>query len=59
MSANSPPTGSQRGQVYLTDGHHYFNRPGPQLVESLEILAELLHPESIEPRHRGRGWMPL
>ena len=48
-----------KGQVYLTDGHHFFNRPGPRLVESLEILAELLHPASIQPRHRGQGWMPL
>ena len=48
-----------KGQVYLTDGHHFFNRPGPRLVESLEILAEVLHPESAEPRHRGQAWMPL
>ncbi len=47
------------GQVFLTDGHHFFNRPGPRLVESLEILAEILHPESIAPRHRGPAWMPL
>ncbi len=31
-------------QVYLTDGNQYFNRPGPRLVDSLEILAEILHP---------------
>jgi iron complex transport system substrate-binding protein len=52
-------TAVTKGQVFLTDGHHFFNRPGPRLVESLEILAELLHPESIEPRHRGSAWMPL
>lgn len=34
------------GQIYLTDGNQYFNRPGPRLVESLEILAEILHPEA-------------
>jgi iron complex transport system substrate-binding protein len=33
------------GRVYLTDGSHYFSRPGPRLVDSLEILAHLLHPE--------------
>ena len=48
-----------KGQVYLTDGHHFFNRPGPRLVESLEILIELLQPETSEPRHRGQSWMPL
>ena len=47
------------GKVYLTDGHHFFNRPGPRLVESLEVLAELLHPERIDTRHRGDAWMPL
>ncbi len=33
------------GRVYVTDGSHYFNRPGPRLVDSLEILAHALHPE--------------
>lgn len=31
-------------RVYLTDGNAYFNRPGPRLVESIEILAACLHP---------------
>lgn len=33
-------------RVYLTDGNAYFNRPGPRLVESLEILAACVHPEA-------------
>ncbi len=32
------------GRVHLTDGNQYFNRPGPRLVESLEMLAAILHP---------------
>ena len=32
------------GRVYVTDGNAYFNRPGPRLVDSLEILAHALHP---------------
>lgn len=32
-------------RVYVTDGNQYFNRPGPRLAESLEILAEILHPD--------------
>ncbi|TDJ70363.1 MAG: cobalamin-binding protein [Planctomycetota bacterium] len=32
------------GRVYLADGNSYFNRPGPRLVESLEILAACVHP---------------
>ena len=39
-------------------GHHYMNRPGPRLVESLEILAEILHSDVFAPRHRGSGWEP-
>ncbi len=33
------------GRVYVTDGSHYFSRPGPRLVDSLEILAHTLHRE--------------
>jgi iron complex transport system substrate-binding protein len=47
------------GHVYFADGNRYFNRPGPSLVESLEILAELVHPEEFGPSHRGTGWQPL
>jgi iron complex transport system substrate-binding protein len=43
-------------RVYLTDGNQYFNRPGPRLVESLEILAELLHPGAYHFGHEGTGW---
>jgi iron complex transport system substrate-binding protein len=32
-------------QVYLIDGSHYFNRSGPRLVDSLEMIAATLHPE--------------
>ena len=31
-------------RVYVTDGSAYFNRPGPRLVESLEIMAACVHP---------------
>ena len=34
------------GRVYLVDGSAYFSRPGPRLVDSLEILAHALHPEA-------------
>jgi len=33
------------GEVWLADGNAYFNRPGPRLVDSAEILAEIMHPE--------------
>ncbi len=46
-------------RVFVPDGNQYFNRPGPRLVESLEILAELLHPHLFPARHSGTGWIRL
>ena len=43
-------------QVFLTDGNQYFNRPGPRLSESLEILAEIIHEEDFNFGHKGSGW---
>lgn len=45
-------------RVYIAEGNQYFNRPGPRLVESLEILAELLHPQAFHYGHEGTGWLP-
>ncbi|MCG8421665.1 MAG: ABC transporter substrate-binding protein [Proteobacteria bacterium] len=43
-------------RVYLADGNAYFNRPGPRIVESLEILAGCLHPgEFSDFLHVHRG----
>ncbi|MBI3653869.1 MAG: cobalamin-binding protein [Acidobacteria bacterium] len=47
----------QEGQVFVADGNQYFNRPGPRVVESLEILAELFHPQTFQFGHEGTGWM--
>lgn len=44
-------------RVFVADGNQYFNRPGPRLVESLEILAELFHPKAFRFGHEGEGWM--
>lgn len=41
----------QNGRVYATDGSHFFSRPGPRIVESLEILAHLIHPDLFPPPH--------
>lgn len=35
----------QAGRVYLADGVAYFNRSGPRIVDSLEMLAAMIHPE--------------
>jgi iron complex transport system substrate-binding protein len=49
----------REGRVFLTDGNQFFNRPGPRLVESLEILAEILHPEAFRFGQEGKGWQRL
>ena len=47
----------QRDRIFVADGNQYFNRPGPRIVKSLEILAEIFHPELFPPRYEGKGWM--
>ena len=46
----------RNGRVFMTDGNQYFNRPGPRVVESAEILADILHPGRCDFGHHGRGW---
>ena len=46
------------GQVFIVDGNQYFNRPGPLLVDSLEMLAEILHPKLFSFGFSGRAWSP-
>ena len=42
----------RNNRVFVIDGNHYFNRPGPRLIDSLEILSYLLHPELFDlPRN--------
>jgi iron complex transport system substrate-binding protein len=40
---NSIPAANSR-QVYVVNASAYFARPGPRIVDSLEILAGILHP---------------
>lgn len=35
----------RQNRVFVIDGNAYFSRPGPRLVDSLELLAHTLHPE--------------
>ena len=46
----------REGRVIIADGNQFFNRPGPRLAESLEILAEALHPTIFRFGHEGSGW---
>jgi len=49
----------RQNQVFLTDGNQYFNRPGPRLIESLEILAEIMYPRIFSFGHEDKGWQLL
>ena len=42
------------GRLFVLDGQAYVSRPGPRLIESLELLAHLLHPEEF-PDRPGRA----
>jgi iron complex transport system substrate-binding protein len=45
------------GRVFAVDGNAYFNRSGPRLVDSAEILGYLFHPELFEaPRVAQPAW---
>ncbi|WP_416208516.1 ABC transporter substrate-binding protein [Fodinibius sp.] len=48
----------QNKQVYIADGDHYFNRPGPRLVDSARILAEIIHP-SLFRKEEHPEWINL
>jgi iron complex transport system substrate-binding protein len=44
----------QTGKVYVVNANAYFSRPGPRIVDSLEILAGILHPNEF-PEFAARG----
>ncbi len=43
------------GAIYIADASAYFARPGPRIVDSLEILAGILHPEEF-PEFAARNF---
>jgi iron complex transport system substrate-binding protein len=49
----------QAGRVFAVDGSAYFSRPGPRIVDSLEILAHLIHPELFPPPPLEGAFAPI
>jgi len=47
------------GRVYAADGSSYFSRSGPRIVDGLEILATILHPEAAAWPTPPESWTPL
>ncbi|MGQ0553415.1 MAG: ABC transporter substrate-binding protein [Planctomycetota bacterium] len=46
LLAQMPWPAVREGRVWLADGNAFFNRPGPRIVDSLEIMAACVHPEA-------------
>jgi iron complex transport system substrate-binding protein len=42
---------------FVVDGNQFFNRPGPRLVESVEIYAEIIHPSLFKFNHQQIVWI--
>jgi iron complex transport system substrate-binding protein len=47
------------GRVYAVNGSAYFSRPGPRLVDGLEILANIIHPETFPPANFSESVLRL
>lgn len=47
----------KNNRLYIADGNQYFNRPGPRVVDSVEIIAELLRPKQFAFGYEGSGWI--
>ena len=49
----------REGQVFAVDGSSYFNRPGPRVVDGLEVLAQILHPNLMPAIHGPEAFCRL
>ncbi len=47
------------GCGFIADGNLHFNRSGPHILDTVDLLAEILHPDVFEPRREGIGWRRL
>ena len=46
----------REGRVALIDGNQYVNRPGPRVVETMEIISEIINPQLSNHEHEGVAW---
>lgn len=47
----------KNNRVYIADGNAYFNRSGPRIVDSIEILAEIITPKYFAFGYEGAAWI--
>lgn len=52
-------TAYQSNQVYLVDGNAYLTRPGPRIVDGIEILAEIFYPRIFKRSYKQRDWQKI
>ena len=46
------------GNVYLTDGNQYFNRPGPRLLDSIKIMDDIINNSDVY-NFKNLAWKKL
>lgn len=49
---------SNSSKVYIIDGNSFFTRPGPRIIDGIEILTEVWHPGTFKRRHPESAWQP-
>lgn len=49
--------GNKKTKFYLVDGNSYMTRPGPRIIDGIEILSEIIHPEIYPRRYTKRDWV--
>jgi iron complex transport system substrate-binding protein len=45
--------------VFALDGSAYFSRPGPRVIDGIEMLAEIMDPEGFVDIAPPGGWAPV
>ena len=52
-------TAVRRGQVFALDGSAYFSRPGPRVIDGIELLAEIFDPGAFVDIAPMGSWTPV
>jgi iron complex transport system substrate-binding protein len=52
-------TAVRRGQVFALDGSAYFSRPGPRVIDGIELLAEIFDPDAFVDVAPFGSWTPI
>ncbi|MFA6945224.1 MAG: ABC transporter substrate-binding protein, partial [Pedobacter sp.] len=47
----------KKNRLYITDGNQYFNRSGPRITDSIEIMAEIINPKQFVFGFENQGWI--